>query len=184
MSCTRLKVKQHYRKISYWFVDFKKCFKKWISVNSENQFRDSIAAINLAAEQQQLLEESFNAATDFMKSEDYSNAIKSLNQVLRIDTNYIDAYFNRAVCQQKLNNYKLSIADFKVVYDLDSTRSDALFEQAVYAKENNLFKESEELFTQILELFPSHAKSAYELGVLHYLQKDFRSAIWSCKLSY
>ena len=56
--------------------------------NSENQFRDSIAAINLEAEQQQFLEESFNAATDFMNSEDYTNAIKSLNQVLSIDSNY------------------------------------------------------------------------------------------------
>ena len=114
-------------------------------IDSENQFRDSIAAINLAAEQQQFLEENFNAATDFMNNEDYINAIKSLNQVLIIDSNYTDAYFNRAVCQQKLNNYELSIADFKIVYDLDSTRSDALFEQAVYAKENNHFKQSEEI---------------------------------------
>ena len=142
-----------------------------ILINSENQFLDSIAAINLAAEQQQSLEENFNAATDFMNNEDYTNAIKSLNQVLGIDSNYTDAYFNRAVCQQKLNNYELSIADFKIVYSLDSTRIEALFEQAVYAKENNYFKKSEKLFTQILELFPSHAKSAYELGVLHYLQK-------------
>ena len=96
--------------------------------------------------------------------------------MLSIDNNYIDAYFNRAVCQQKLNNYKLS-ADFKVVYDLDSTRSDALFEQAVYSMDNNYIKEAEELFSQILVLFPNHAKSAYELGVLHYLQKDFSSAI-------
>ena len=79
-------------------------------LDSENQFRDSIAAINLAAEQQQFLEESFNAATDFINSEDYTNAIKSLNKVLSIDTTYVDAYFNRAVCQQKLNNYNLSIA--------------------------------------------------------------------------
>ena len=45
-------------------------------INSENQFRDSIAAINLAAEEQQLLEESFNSATEFMNSEDYTSAIK------------------------------------------------------------------------------------------------------------
>ena len=42
-------------------------------LNSENQFRDSIAAINLADEQQQFLEENFNAATEFMNNEDYIN---------------------------------------------------------------------------------------------------------------
>ena len=68
--------------------------------------------------------------------------------------------------------------DFKKVYNLDSTRFDALFEQAVYSMENNYLNEAEDYFKDfIVDLFPSHAKSAYELGVLHYLQKDFRSAI-------
>ena len=76
-------------------------------INSENQFRDSIAAINLAVEQQQLLEENFNAATDFMISEDYINAIKSLNQVLSIDSTYVDAFYNRAICNRELNNFQI-----------------------------------------------------------------------------
>ena len=110
-----------------------------ILINSENQFRDSIAAINLAVEQQQLLEENFNAATDFMISEDYTNAIKSLNQVLSIDSTYVDAFYNRAICNRKLNNFTQTITDFNTVFRLDSSRTDALYEQAVYYMDNSFF---------------------------------------------
>ena len=95
---------------------------------------------------------------------------------MSIDSNYTDAYFNRAVCQQKLNNYELSIADFKIVYDLDSLDL-MLFLSKRFMQWKTIILKNLKNCSSDLVLFPSHTKSAYELGVLHYLQKDFKSAI-------
>ena len=50
--------------------------------NEEIQFRDSIAQINIAAEKQQLLQESFNSGANFIKENNYSEAILDFSQVI------------------------------------------------------------------------------------------------------
>ena len=117
-------------RIHFFFVFF--CLVRWSQIdssltNEEIQFRDSIAKINLATEKQQFLQKSFNSGANFMKENNYSEAILDFSQVINEDSSYVEAYFNRAIYFERL--IMSTISDFQNTYRLDSTHTKALFEE-------------------------------------------------------
>ena len=144
----KLVLKKLINKCVFTFFFVFSAFVRWSQIdstltNEEIQFRDSIAQINIAAEKQQLLQESFNSGAIFIKENNYSEAILDFSQVINEDSSYVEAYFNRAICYKELANYELAISDFQHTYRLDSTYTKAMFEEAlVYMlKEDNLLAE-------------------------------------------
>lgn len=49
-----------------------------------------------------VFETQYNLAVAYTKAEDYENAVKTYNDVLKINPDFADAYYSRAVCEENL----------------------------------------------------------------------------------
>ena len=96
----------------------------------ELHFRDSIAALNVANEQTQLLQETYNQATTHFSAKEFSQAVQHYTQVIMMDSLYMEAYFNRGLAHKEQQKYSLAIADLNQTFALDSSHSEALFQIA------------------------------------------------------
>ena len=115
----------------------------------EISFRDSIAAINQSNENLQLVQQTYNKATDFFANQQYAQAITAYTDVLNIDSVYINAFYNRGICYKELNRFEEAIADMDKVFILDSSNVDALIEKAIYFSLNNQRGEAKQAFEKI-----------------------------------
>ncbi len=57
------------------------------------------------------------------QNEDYVNAIKMINEALRIEPKFVDAYLSLAGINADMKNYSVSVTDFEKAFSLDSVYS-------------------------------------------------------------
>ena len=164
------------KKILFIFFPFYLCAQVQTEPDSaltveELNFRDSIAALNLANEKIQLLQESYNEANSFFSSGNFTEAIKRYTNVIYMDSSYVDAYFYRGLAYKEKHQYQLAIIDLKQVFLLDSSKLEALFQIARCFSFEKKYQNSIETYELLLSLSPNEAAAAYEMGVINYLKK-------------
>jgi tetratricopeptide (TPR) repeat protein len=143
----------------------------------ELNFRDSIVAINQSNEDLQLLQQTYNKASDFFSSGQFKQAIESYSQVVAIDSVYVLAYYNRGLSYKELKQYDLAILDMDRSYKLDSTNLDPLIQKAKCLALNNQNSLAIDLYKLVSYKDPSFSEGFYESGVLQYLDKDYDNAV-------
>jgi tetratricopeptide (TPR) repeat protein len=141
----------------------------------EIHFRDSIAALNAASEQVQLLQETFNLGAEAYATAAYEKAISHFSQVIELDSAYVEAFFNRGLSYKGLEKWEQAIADMQQTFLLDSSYTEALFQEAKCLQLSG--GPAIPAYEAVLLADPTKAEAAYEIGVLHYLSKDYESAI-------
>lgn len=67
--------------------------------------------------------EIYAQAYEAAQNGEYNNAIKLLNDALKIEAKFVDVYLSRAGMQANLKNYKASVADFETAMQMDAVYS-------------------------------------------------------------
>jgi len=65
----------------------------------------------------------YSLAINKAQNEDYTNAIKMINEALKIEPKFVDAYLSLAGIDANLKNYKGSVSNFEKAFSLDSVYS-------------------------------------------------------------
>ncbi len=97
-----------------------------------------------------VFETQYNLAVAYTKAEDYQNAVKTYNEVLKLNADYADAYYSLAVCEENLakdiisgelsvdENGEIRKADNSEVEIDEKADKKALSEEAKTAVKDNL----------------------------------------------
>ena len=83
--------------------------------SDEQQFKDSIEALNLDFETISKAKESYNRGIEFFKQSDYQDCINEFDQSVQLFPGFLNAYFNRGVAYLMLEKYRKAIIDFSTV---------------------------------------------------------------------
>ena len=146
-------------------------------IDSELIFQDSITVLN---EQNELFSSSrkkYNSGLEFLNDRNLDSAVISFTKAVVIDSTFSQAYFYRAKCYDN-SDIDLAILDYNMAFKFDSTNLLPIY---CIAKIQSVIDVNEAFNTY--DLINSYdnkqSKAHYEIGVLSYLQEDFKGAIVS-----
>ena len=145
-----------------------------ISINSEQQFSDSIAQINEKNEHLKASRDAYNDGLILLQNESFSEAIPYFNEAISIDSVFSEAYLSRAKCYEK-ENEELAIGDYLLVFELDSSTTSPLYLVADLQLKSD--KESaKQTYNLIISLNDTEYKAYSQLGIIAFLAKDYQQA--------
>ena len=113
-----------------------------------------------------VLETQYNLAVAYTKAEDYENAVKTYNDVLKLNSDFADAYYSRAVCEENLAKDIIS-QDILVNDDGSLEKAEPVNDEDA-VKNKNLSDKSKEVFKGLV----NNAISDYNT----YLEKSASAA--------
>ena len=145
--------------------------------NSERLFTDSINALNNQNQQLSGSRNAYNRGLEFVKNEEFEQAIISFTNAINIDSSFSSAFLERAKCYLGPNN-ELAINDYNSAFALDSLNYEPLYRIAKIHSVSDR-KLGLSTYDSIIKLDSQQYKAYYEIGVLHYLDDNIDKAIAS-----
>lgn len=114
------------------------------------------------------------------KYTDPKKAIEYLNNAIKLQTDYTDAYIaynNRGVAYDDLGQYQRAIEDYNKAIRLKPNNADAYYNRGLAYKELGQYPRAIRDFDQAIRLKPDYADAYYNRGVLYLLQYNNRVGI-------
>ncbi|MGS2722961.1 tetratricopeptide repeat protein [Porticoccus sp. GXU_MW_L64] len=119
----------------------------------------------------------FNKALELMDARQWKQAEEPLLQITIDYPKLSGAYLNLGICYRQLGEHKLAQDYFAESIRANANNLEAYNWLALVKRENGEFAEAKTLYERALTLWPDHAKSHYNLGVLNELYLgDLQSA--------
>lgn len=148
------------------------------------QSRFSVAQSNLENSPQELrastsrtAQDFFNQASENYNKGDYTGAIESYTQVLRLDPKYVEAYCNRGLIKTLIGDTNGAITDFHQVLKLAPHHADAYNRLGNAHANIGQLNAALEDFNQAVRLDPKFADAYYNRGLTRFNLKDSQGAI-------
>lgn len=94
----------------------------------------------------------FNKAEDAHAARSYRAALAHLNECLRLDPYFMDAYFSRAQVREALGDKQSALTDYNIYLERNPENKEALFSRAVSRFEYNQWSLAKEDFQKLLML--------------------------------
>lgn len=124
-----------------------------------------------------------DVAIELIEEEDYDSAIKVLDQVIKLDPEFPDAYYNRGGCKQLSGNHRGAIYDFDKAIKLKPTDPDSYFNRGLSKYMTDAYRGAIGDFSKTITLDPTYVIAYYdraycemELNLSGQACKDFRTA--------
>lgn len=95
-----------------------------------------------------VFETQYNLAVAYTKAEDYSNAIKTYNDAIKLNPNFPDAYYSLAVCEENLAK-DIIAGEVKVNDDDSFTKAEESDEEDIFDKKE-LSENDKKMLTTLL----------------------------------
>ncbi|MBT5273876.1 MAG: hypothetical protein HOL74_03535, partial [Flavobacteriales bacterium] len=131
--------------------------------NSERLFTDSINVLNNQNQQLSGSRNAYNQGLEFVKNEEFEQAIISFTNAINIDSSFSSAYLERAKCYSGTNN-ELAINDYNSAFALDSLNYEPLYRIAKIQSVSDR-KLALSTYDSIIKLDSQQYKAYYEIGV-------------------
>ncbi|MBN1883669.1 MAG: tetratricopeptide repeat protein [Deltaproteobacteria bacterium] len=116
------------------------------------------------------------AAGDYIKAENYSDAVVALNAALTLDPNQTDAYLFRGLSFSNLGRYDEALADYNKVLTTDPNNLKALNNRGVVYWKLERYDEAMNDYKTILSLNPNDYIVLNNRGVLNFQMENFEAA--------
>jgi tetratricopeptide (TPR) repeat protein len=124
----------------------------------------------------QHLAELVNLSADYAEGGDLDRAIAQLNEALRLDPSFAEAYTQRGVFYTMKNDYDRAMSDFTAAVRMDPSLADA------YMNRGNIYNSQGDTdlaradYDTAIRLRPDYAPLYYSRDTLYEKQKDFDRA--------
>ena len=116
-------------------------------------------------------------STSYYNKNDHINAIKCLDNILKIDANNIDAFFYRATSLYELKNYYGALEDINNVLNANPLYPNAFGVRAFIWLRLEMYDNALQDCNKALSIMPNDAKTYTLRGEVHYHKKEFEKAI-------
>jgi len=117
------------------------------------------------------------------KRDDYSKAIKCLNEAIKLDPNDIDAYMNLGQIYLALNEYDKAIEYLEKITRINPKFIHAYFTLGEIYMDRDNYSKAIESFENVIRVHPSRAEAFSYLGDIYYKQGNYEKAIFNYEKS-
>ena len=121
----------------------------------------------------------FLLGTSFLQTTNYLEAISYLDNAIKLNSNYADAYNNRGIALAEIKNYSDAIKDYEICIKLKPNFPDAYINKGISLKEIGKYDDALKDYKTVLKLFPRSTKAYTNLGNLQKEQQKYEDAIKS-----
>ncbi len=119
----------------------------------------------------------FYMGRHFMMNDDYHQAIRTLNVLLRFDEDAHEGYFLRGIAKYNLDDLLGADADFTIAIEKNPVFTNAYTYRAITRSRLGNYDDALNDFHQAIELRPDLAGPYYSRGVTRLLNQQFEAAI-------
>jgi tetratricopeptide (TPR) repeat protein len=112
----------------------------------------------------------YDKGVDYLKKEDYKNALKYFDKAVAIDSVFAFAWDNIGVCNRQLGNYEKAVAAYKESLKLEPTGKTALQNIAVAYGYLNKYDEAIASYNEILKYYPKDPEVYYGIGSIYFMK--------------
>ena len=136
-----------------------------------------LTAYTLSAHAQHNKEYYFWMGRSLMMHNDYQEAIRTLNILLRVDDDAYEAYFLRGIAKYNLDDLLGAEADFTTAIDKNPVFTNAYTYRAITRSRLGNYDDALGDFREAIELRPDRPNPYYSRGVTRLLNQQFEEAI-------
>ena len=136
-----------------------------------------LTAGTLTARAQHNKEYYFWMGRSLMMHNDYQEAIRTLNILLRVDDDAYEAYFLRGIAKYNLDDLLGAEADFTTAIDKNPVFTNAYTYRAITRSRLGNYDDALNDFREAIELRPDRPNPYYSRGVTRLLNQQFQEAI-------
>ncbi|MBE3114128.1 MAG: methionine adenosyltransferase, partial [Actinobacteria bacterium] len=123
-----------------------------------------------------------NLGFTYYNLHNYTKAIESYKQAIRINPNYVGAYYRYLdVAYSQLNLYKEVVKTYKQAIRINPNDADAYYNLGVAYDKLSLYKDAIDAYKQTIRINPNHADAYNDLGVAYGKLGLYKDAIEACK---
>ena len=119
----------------------------------------------------------FHMGRRFMMNDDYQEAIRTLNILLRADPEAYEGYFWRGIAKYQLNDLLGADADFTIALEKNPVFTTAYTYRAITRSRLGNYDDALRDFQEAIDLRPDLPNPYYSRGVTRLLNQQFREAI-------
>lgn len=124
----------------------------------------------------QIAKELKEKGNQFLKVNNFKEAIKCYQQALILDPNYTDVYNNLGVAYLRKNDEIQAIKNFKRAIEINKQYTVSYINLAVVYLNKNCYKKAESLLRQSLKINKKIPEAYYNLGIIFLQQKKLKKA--------
>ena len=121
----------------------------------------------------------FLIGTSYLQIDEYDKAIHYLDNSIKINSKFQDAYNNRGIALTKKNKYEDSIRDYDNAINLKKDFFDAYLNKGISLNKINQPIKAIECFNLCVKLKPNDSKIYYNLGNVYRNLKNYEKAVKS-----
>ena len=119
----------------------------------------------------------FFTGTAFLQDENYIQAIKYLNESIKLNPDFHEAYSNKGIALTKIEKYEESIINYNKALNLKKDFFDAYLNKGISLKNIKKYKEAINCFELCIKIKPNEPKIYNNMGNLFRELKDYKEAI-------
>ena len=121
--------------------------------------------------------ECYRQAVAYKQMERYPEAVKALNQAIRIKPAYAKAYYCLGTVYVKMRRYPEAVEAFKQAISIKPDYTKAYYELGEAYNKLRRYGEAVEVFKRAVQIKPAYAKAHYGLGLAYLRLGDADSAM-------
>lgn len=106
----------------------------------------------------------------------FQDCIDTLNELLKLQSGYKDAYFLKALAYRKMNMYQNSLQNIERCLKIDPKNHQYFYYKGLNLQDLEHFEKATDNFKKCAELNPSFADAFFHLGCLHFELKKYFEA--------
>ena len=129
----------------------------------EKTYRDSIANLNAANENNAASQDMYNTGIELFKSKKYNSAILKFKKAIELNPQFKDAYYNKCVAENEIQKYSAAAKSMGGVLKIDPTNSKALSQRARAYQGMNKYVKAEADYTKAISLDSKNEKAYYNM---------------------
>ncbi len=147
-------------------------FKALSDLEDSREIREAISELNMRKE----LDESFKAAYDAILQGKEDQAVKLIDDFLKVNDQTWTAWFLRGWALRRLGHFEEAIDNFQQALGLSGPQTDLYNELSICTMETGLLNESRHYLEKALEIEPDNVKIISNLGIVSLKEGNKKAA--------
>ena len=161
--------KLYYFRIEEWLTDSCESLKNGLKSNNK------VSELSLSSDRLAL--QQYNKGIDFIKVENYKDALPWFEKAVKSDPNFAFAWDNVGVCSRRLENYDRALEAYQHSLAIDPKGKTPLQNIPVVYQFKKDYDKAIDAYNKLLEVFPEDPEGYFGIGRMHIIKSDLEKGL-------